>query len=124
MSRLSRSLFVTNTTGMSSGNNLDNGIKAQLRNEIFIVAKQKNSTIPGWSRWRTTIAENKNVPVALVAKISEALLVLKDDTSIEAAAVKESLGIQGYIKTTLKDFEHTLSLLKRTDVTKRFDVKL
>jgi ABC-type phosphate/phosphonate transport system substrate-binding protein len=71
-----------------------------------------------------TLIISKNVPPTLAARISEALLGLKDDTSKEATAVKEGLGIQGYIKTTPKDFEHTILLLKKADVTKKLDVKL
>jgi ABC-type phosphate/phosphonate transport system substrate-binding protein len=69
-----------------------------------------------------TLIMSKKMPPVLAARISDALLRLKDDSSIEALETKKSLGIQGYIKTTLKDFEHTLSLLKKADVTKRFNV--
>ncbi len=71
-----------------------------------------------------TLIVSKSVPPVLAAKVSDALLGLKDDSSAEAASVRKSLGIKGYIKTTQKDFEHTLSLLKKADVTKRFNVQL
>ncbi len=71
-----------------------------------------------------TLIISRNVPSVLAAKVSEALLEVKNDTSVEAAAVRQSLGIQGFIKTTLKDFEHTLSLLKKADVTKTLNVAL
>ncbi len=71
-----------------------------------------------------TLIVSKNVPPVLAEKVSDALLGIKDDNSIEALAVKKSLGIKGFIKTTKKDFEHTLSLLKKADVTKRFNVQL
>lgn len=69
-----------------------------------------------------TLIMSKRIPPALAARVSDALLLLKDDSSIEALEVKKSLGIQGYVRTTHKDFEHTLSLLKKADVTKRFTV--
>lgn len=56
-------------------------------------------------------------------EISAALLSIKGDTSAEARAAKEKLGIQGFIKTTKADFRHTLPLLKRAGVTKSFDFK-
>ena len=54
---------------------------------------------------------------------SLACAALKGDSSAEARAAKEKLGIQGYIKTTKADFRHTLPLLKRAGVTKSFDFK-
>ncbi|HXY55837.1 MAG TPA: PhnD/SsuA/transferrin family substrate-binding protein [Nitrospirota bacterium] len=71
-----------------------------------------------------TLIISTNVPSVLAAKVSDALLEVKDDPSAEAAAVRKTLGIQGFIRTTPKDFEHTLSLLKKADVTKRFNVAL
>ncbi len=71
-----------------------------------------------------TLIISRNVPPVLAAKVANALLGLKSDTAKEAGAVKKSLGIQGYIKTTEKDFEHTLALLKKADVTKRLRVEL
>lgn len=58
-----------------------------------------------------------------VSKISDTLLSLKEDSSAEAEAVKEKMNIQGFIKTTNRDFGHTLSLLKKAGVTKEFDFK-
>jgi len=66
---------------------------------------------------------SKKADQKIVSKISDALLSLKEDASPEAQAVKEKLGIQGYIKTTKEDFKHTLSMLKRAGVTKAFDFK-
>ncbi len=66
---------------------------------------------------------SKKADQKTVLKISDALLSLKEDTSSEAAAVKEKLKIQGFIKTTKEDFKHTLSLLKKAGVTKTFDFK-
>ena len=71
-----------------------------------------------------TFIISTNVPSVLAAKVSDALLEVKDDPSAEAAKVRQSLGIQGFIRTTPKDFEHTLSLLKKADVTKKLNVAL
>jgi ABC-type phosphate/phosphonate transport system substrate-binding protein len=70
-----------------------------------------------------TLMISKKADQKTVLKISDALLSLKEDTSSEAAAVKEKLKIQGFIKTTKEDFKHTLSLLKKAGVTKTFDFK-
>jgi ABC-type phosphate/phosphonate transport system substrate-binding protein len=70
-----------------------------------------------------TLMISKKVDQKTVAKISDALLSLKEDASPEARAVKEKLNIQGFIKTTKEDFKHTLSLLKKAGVTKAFDFK-
>jgi len=69
-----------------------------------------------------TLIISTNVPSVLAAKVADALLGVKDDPSTVAAAVRKTLGIQGFIRTTPQDFEHTLSLLKKADVTKRFNV--
>ncbi len=69
-----------------------------------------------------TLIVSKKIPPTLATRISAALLALKEDSSAEAATVKHSLGIQGYIKTTLKDFDHTLSLLKKAGVDKSLNL--
>jgi ABC-type phosphate/phosphonate transport system substrate-binding protein len=61
------------------------------------------------------------VPQETAAKISAALIGVKDDASPEAEVIRNSLEIQGYIKTTPKDFDHTLVLLKKAGVTKAFN---
>ena len=71
----------------------------------------------------STLMVSKKADLKIASKISNALLSLKGDTSPESHAVKEKLGIQGYIKTTKDDFKHTLSLLKKAGVTKSFDFK-
>jgi ABC-type phosphate/phosphonate transport system substrate-binding protein len=68
-----------------------------------------------------TLIVSKKVSSVLVAKVSAALLAVKEDTSPEAQAVKSSMEIQGFLKTTSKDFEHTMSLLKKAGVTKSFN---
>jgi ABC-type phosphate/phosphonate transport system substrate-binding protein len=70
-----------------------------------------------------TLIVSKKLDAATAQKISGILLGLKDDTSPEAAAVKDSLKIQGFIVTTDKDFKHTLGLLKKAGVTKDFGFK-
>lgn len=57
----------------------------------------------------------------IVSKVTAALLAVKDDASADAKAVKDSLDIQGYVKTTEKDYAHTLPLLKSAGVTKAFN---
>jgi ABC-type phosphate/phosphonate transport system substrate-binding protein len=80
--------------------------------DLSLVGEDKGQNPDG------TLIVSKKIPPTLEARISDALLALKEDSSAEAAAVKKSLGIQGYIKTTLKDFDHTLSLLKKAGVDK------
>jgi ABC-type phosphate/phosphonate transport system substrate-binding protein len=61
-----------------------------------------------------------NMPISLSAKIAADLVALQDDLSPEAQAAKKSMKISGFIKTTDKDFKHTLTLLKKAGVTKSF----
>jgi ABC-type phosphate/phosphonate transport system substrate-binding protein len=68
----------------------------------------------------TLIVSNKTDP-KLAAKISEALLSLKDDTTTQAYLARNELDISGYIKTTKEDFKNTLALLKKAGVDKSFD---
>jgi ABC-type phosphate/phosphonate transport system substrate-binding protein len=68
-----------------------------------------------------TLIVSRKANRAIAAKVTALLLALKDDTSPQARAVMDSLDIQGFIKTTPKDFEHTLSLLKNAGVTKAFN---
>jgi ABC-type phosphate/phosphonate transport system substrate-binding protein len=68
-----------------------------------------------------TLIVSKKVSSGLAEKVKAALLAVKEDASPEAEAVKSSMEIQGFIKTTSKDFEHTLPLLKKAGVTKSFN---
>jgi ABC-type phosphate/phosphonate transport system substrate-binding protein len=68
-----------------------------------------------------TLIVSKKIPRALAEKVSAALLAIKEDVSPQAQAAKRSMEIQGFLKTTLKDFEHTLSLLKKAGVTKSYN---
>jgi ABC-type phosphate/phosphonate transport system substrate-binding protein len=69
-----------------------------------------------------TLIISKKTPPALANKVADALLAVKDDFSVEAMTVKSSLGIQGFIRTTRKDFDHTLSLLRKAEADKRFNI--
>ncbi|MCP4576913.1 MAG: PhnD/SsuA/transferrin family substrate-binding protein [Deltaproteobacteria bacterium] len=75
---------------------------------------------PGENPNMTLIVSKKADP-GIVERISAILLALKDDDSPEAEAVKEKLGITGFIKTTVNDFRFTLPLLKRAGVDASFD---
>lgn len=68
-----------------------------------------------------TLIVSKKVSSGLAEKVSGALLAVNEDASPEAAAVKSSMEIQGFLKTTPKDFAHTMSLLKKAGVTKSFN---
>jgi ABC-type phosphate/phosphonate transport system substrate-binding protein len=80
--------------------------------DLALVGEDKGQNPDG------TLIVSQKIPPTLEARISDAFLALKEDSSAEAAAVRKSLGIQGYIKTTLKDFDHTLLLLKKAGVDK------
>jgi ABC-type phosphate/phosphonate transport system substrate-binding protein len=68
-----------------------------------------------------TLIVSKKADKGTVSKVASALLGLKNDASAEAKAAKDSLEITGYIKTTAKDFGHTIPLLKAAGVTKEFN---
>jgi ABC-type phosphate/phosphonate transport system substrate-binding protein len=61
-----------------------------------------------------------DIPISLRAKIAADLVAIQNDPSPEAQAVKSGMKISGFIKTTDKDFEHTLALLKKAGVTRSF----
>lgn len=68
----------------------------------------------------TLIVSNK-ADMKVVMKVSEALLSLKADKSPEANAVREQMGVKEFVKTTQKDFRHTLELLGRAGVDRSFN---
>lgn len=68
-----------------------------------------------------TLIVSKKANVDVVKKLSGSLLGLKDDSSPEAVAAKDSLGIKGYIVTTAADFKHNLEMLKKAGVTDSFN---
>ncbi len=77
---------------------------------------------PGENPDNTLIVSTKLDP-GKAKKLAAILQGLRDDTSPDAAAVKDSLKIQGFIPTTQKDFKHTLDLLKKAGVTRDFNFK-
>lgn len=68
-----------------------------------------------------TLIVSQKCDMKVVSKVSEALLAIKNDNSPEAKAVREQMGIKGYVRTTNKDFRHTLDMLKRAGVDASFD---
>ncbi|MCX7991206.1 MAG: phosphate/phosphite/phosphonate ABC transporter substrate-binding protein [Proteobacteria bacterium] len=70
-----------------------------------------------------TLIVSKKTKKDLVDKISNILLNIKNDNSPSANEVKNQMNIQGFIKTTQKDFSHTLGLLQKAGVKKDFDFK-
>jgi len=99
---------------------------AIVKNRVWDNEKTKYSTIvrvgedPGENPNGTLIV-SKNTDPAIIDKIFQILLGLKDDTSAEAAAVKEKLKINAYIKTTIDDFKFTIPLIKKAGVDKSFN---
>jgi ABC-type phosphate/phosphonate transport system substrate-binding protein len=61
-----------------------------------------------------TLIISKKANTGLVLKIQAALLNLTGDSSPQAQAVRNEMGIRGFIKTTKADFKHTIELLERT----------
>lgn len=70
-----------------------------------------------------TLIVSKTCDKNIVSKVTDALLAVKGDNSPEANAVREQMVIKGYIKTTNKDFRHTLDLLKMAGVDASFDFR-
>ena len=68
-----------------------------------------------------TLIVSKKANSQTVARISSILLDLKNDGSAEASAVKDSLGIREYIKTTDADFQHNFGLLKKAGIDASFN---
>ncbi len=58
-----------------------------------------------------------------VKKLIDALIGLKAESSPEAVAAREGLGIMGYIMTNPGDFSHTMELLSRAGVGPDYDLK-
>jgi ABC-type phosphate/phosphonate transport system substrate-binding protein len=68
-----------------------------------------------------TLIVSRKAEAKTVSRVSAALLALGQDKSPIAKAVRDELGIKGYIKTTDADFKHTLELLKRAGVDSSFN---
>jgi ABC-type phosphate/phosphonate transport system substrate-binding protein len=69
----------------------------------------------------STLFVSKSMPPALVAKVTSVLLAIKDDTSPASETVKKNLRIRGYVRTSTRDFDHTLGLLASMGATRKFD---
>ena len=70
-----------------------------------------------------TLIMSKNTDPEIAEKVTTILLGLMEDSSPEARKVKGKLNVMGYIKTTDKDFSHTLALLGKAGVDKSFNFK-
>lgn len=55
------------------------------------------------------------------SKLAETLLGMNGDTSELANQARSSMGMKSFVRTTPKDFEHNLSMLKRAGIDKTFD---
>jgi ABC-type phosphate/phosphonate transport system substrate-binding protein len=104
----------------------DQADAAIVKNRVWDKVKSKypNLMLVGQDKGENpdnTLIVSKKVSPELAEKVNLALLSVNEDTSPEAQAVKSGMEIQGFLKTTSKDFEHTLSLLKKAGVTKSFN---
>lgn len=70
-----------------------------------------------------TLIVSKKLSKSSVDKLAAILLGIEGDASGEAKAVKDSMKISGFIKTTAADFKSTLPLLKKAGVNKSFSFK-
>ncbi len=77
---------------------------------------------PGENPNGTLIVAKKSDP-ALAGKVAAVLLALGTDPSPEAKAVKDSLKVTHYLKTTVDDFKFTLDLLNKAGVDKDFSFR-
>ena len=99
---------------------------AIVKNRVWDSVKEKYEGIecvgedPGGNPDMALIVSKKADP-KIVKQISAILLGLNNDNSPEAEAVKEELGITGFIKTSMNDFSFTIPLLKRAGVDESFD---
>jgi ABC-type phosphate/phosphonate transport system substrate-binding protein len=70
-----------------------------------------------------TLIVSKKLAKATADKLSSILLGLGSDSSAEATAVKDSMKVTKFIKTTSADFKSTNTLLKKAGVNKSFAFK-
>ncbi|MBI5694118.1 MAG: PhnD/SsuA/transferrin family substrate-binding protein [Nitrospirae bacterium] len=68
-----------------------------------------------------TLMISNKADMKVVLKVTDALLALKDDKSPEAKAVREQMSVMEFVRTTQKDFGHTMELLKRAGVDRSFE---
>jgi len=66
---------------------------------------------------------SRKTNAAFANEIKDLLLGLGDDTSAEAEAVRESLGITRFIETSVSDFSHTIPMLRAAGVGASFAFK-
>jgi ABC-type phosphate/phosphonate transport system substrate-binding protein len=67
-----------------------------------------------------TLIVSKTADPAAVQRLGATLLALEADGSAEARAARDALKIRGFVPTGVKDFGHTLEMLRRAGVTKEF----
>jgi len=67
-----------------------------------------------------TLIMSKRANRKVAKEFTDALLKVMTDPSAEARAIRKKMKILGYIKTSQQNFGHTLSLLKRAGVSRRF----
>ena len=70
-----------------------------------------------------TLIVSRKLGKATAGKLASVMLGLESDSSAGASAVKDSLGISRFIKTTSAEFKGTLDLLKKSGVTRSFNFK-
>ncbi len=68
-----------------------------------------------------TLIISKRTDRRVARKFTDGLLKVMTDPSAEARAIRDEMKILGYIKTSKENFDHTLSLLKRAGVNRRFN---
>jgi ABC-type phosphate/phosphonate transport system substrate-binding protein len=101
---------------------------AIVKNRVWDKEKSKYPDLEQIGKDKTENPDNslmvsKKLAGGTAAKLASILLGLGNDTSDEAKAVKESLKITKFIKTTHADFKGTLAVLKKAGVTKSFAFK-
>lgn len=83
--------------------------------------KYPNLEIAGESKIENpdgTLIVSRKMNSATAQKIADALFAIKTDNSAEASAVRNSLNIREFIKTTNADFKGTIEMLKKAGITK------
>ncbi|KPK02894.1 MAG: hypothetical protein AMK71_00665 [Nitrospira bacterium SG8_35_4] len=68
-----------------------------------------------------TLIVSKIMDSELSEKVTSVMLSLMEDNSPEAKKLKDAMNISGFIKTTEDDFSHTLELLKKAGVNRKFN---
>lgn len=98
---------------------------AIIKNRVWDKAKERYPDLmrlgedPGENPDGTLIIA-KHTETDAVKKLVNVLLRIESDTSSAATAVREKLGIKGYMRTTLEDFRFTIPMLKKAGVDEDF----